>query len=76
MVIFAAFALSVALGEAAAARPEPVAAERPAVAMVRILPGAPVRFSELEKQAPERLTDARIRTADGASQPARLVEFH
>jgi hypothetical protein len=44
--------------------------------MVRILPGAPVRFSELEKQAPDRLTDARIRTADGASQPARLVEFH
>jgi hypothetical protein len=76
MVIFAAFALSVALGEAAAARPEPVAAERPAVAMVRILPGASVRFAEIEKQAPERLTDARIRTADGASQPARLVEFH
>ncbi len=54
---------------------QPVAAERQAVAMVRIVPGAQVRFSELEKIAPESFTDARIRGSDGSSQPARLVEF-
>jgi hypothetical protein len=52
-----------------------VGAERQAIAMVRIVPGAQVKFSELEKIAPESFTDARIRGSDGSSQAARLVEF-
>jgi hypothetical protein len=50
-------------------------AERQAIAMVRILPAAQIRFAEIEKNAPEMLRNSRIRTADGSNQPARLVEF-
>ncbi len=71
MVIVAALIL--------AAAPEPVAprvvAERQAIAMVRILPGAVLKFSEIEKSAPESFRDTQIRAADGSAQPARLVEF-
>lgn len=52
-----------------------VTAERQAVAMVRILPGAQLHFAELEKSAPESFRDTHIRAADGSSEPARLVEF-
>ena len=63
----------------AAAAPEPaaprVAAESQASAVVRILPGAPIRFAEIEQSAPERFRDTKIHAADGSLQPARLVEF-
>jgi hypothetical protein len=72
MVIFAALVIAAAPG---AQEPRAVTAERQAVAMVRILPGAQVRFSQLEKIAPESFSDARIRDTDGSSRPARLVEF-
>ena len=66
-----------ALAGASATPPPPlrVAAERQAVAMVRILPGAPLRFAEIERTAPETLRDTRIRTPAGSTEPARLVEF-
>ena len=74
MVLFAAIAL--------AAAPEParppvqrVVAERQAMAVVRILPGAQLRFSELEQNAPERFRETQIRNADGSLEPARVVEF-
>jgi hypothetical protein len=50
-------------------------AQRQATAMVRILPGAAIKFRELEKSAAHRFANARIRGSDGSSQPARLVEF-
>ena len=74
MVIFAALLLA-AEPAAQAAPPQYAVAETQAVAMVRILPGAQVKFSELEKIAPESFTDSRIRDIDGQSRPARLVEF-
>jgi len=75
MVVLAALALAAI----AADGPPPariVAAERQAQAMVRILPGAALRFAEIERSAPETLRDTSIRTPDGAQEPARLVEFH
>lgn len=56
-------------------QPPRVAAERQALAMVRILPGAHLRFAEIEKNAPESFRDTQIRAADGSLEPARLVEF-
>ena len=75
MVIFAALALSVTPADP----PPPVrivAAERQAQAMVRILPGAALRFAEIEQSAPETLRDTQVRTPDGTPEPARLIEFH
>ena len=65
------------LAMAASATPPPprVAAERQAVAMVRILPGAPLRFAEIERTAPQTLRNAQIRNPDGSLEPARLAEF-
>ena len=72
MVILVALFLAAA---PASPPPQRVAAERQAVALVRIVPGAQVRFSALENIAPESFTNTRIRAPDGSSQPARLVEF-
>ncbi len=72
MVLLAALVLAAT----PAAPPQRAAAERQAIATVRILAGAPVRFGQLEKIAPARLSDARIRDTDGSSRAARLVEFH
>ena len=74
MVLIAALLLAAA-AEPAPPPAMPVVAERQAVAMVRILPGAQLRFSEIEKKAPETLTDAQIRRRDGSPEHARLVEF-
>ena len=74
MVILAALALAAIPADG----PPPariVAAERQAQAMVRILPGAALRFSQIEQSAPQTLRDTSIRTPDGAQAPARLVEF-
>jgi hypothetical protein len=74
MVILAALVLSATPVEA----PRPariVAAERQAQAVVRILPGAALRFAEIERSAPETLRDTYIRAPDGSPEPARLVEY-
>ena len=71
MVIVAALLLATA-PELPAPR---IAAESQASAMVRILPGAQIRFSEMEQSAPERFRNTHIRAADGSPEPARLVEF-
>ena len=74
MVILAYLALAAASSQT----PPPVtiaAAERQAVAMVRILPGVPLRFAEIEQSAPEMLRDTRIPNSDGSTEPVRLIEF-
>ena len=81
MVLVAALLLAAAPGQPAqsaqpAQPPRLVTAEQQAMATVRILSGDPIRFSELEKQAPERFRDAHIRGVGGAPEPARLIEFH
>ena len=77
MVIFAALA-AVALGATAEAPPPArmVAAERQAQAMVRIVPGAALRFAAIERSAPETLRDTHARAPDGSPERVRLVEFH
>jgi hypothetical protein len=76
MVILAALVFAMTPAQEPPAPAERVAAERQAVAMVRILPGAQIKFAELEETAPHSFTDSRIRGADGSLEPARLVEFH
>ena len=74
MIILAALALSATPIES----PPPVrivTAERQAQAIVRILPGAALRFAEIEQSAPETLRDTQVRTPDGTPEPARLIEF-
>ena len=75
MLLFAALALAPSPAEPASPPVQRVLAEREAMAVVRILPGAQLKFSELEKSAPERFRDTQIRDADGSSQPARVIEF-
>jgi hypothetical protein len=75
MAILAAVLLAVSPSPPALPAPHPVTAERQAVAVVRILPGAQFRYAELEKIAPASFTDAQIRDTDGSSRPARLIEF-
>jgi hypothetical protein len=49
--------------------------ERQAQATVRIIRAEPVRFEEVEKQRPNELRTTVIRTRDGKTEPARLLEF-
>lgn len=53
----------------------PVVPRRQAQATVRILPFAALRFAEIERGSPRSLRSTAIRSSDGATQPARLVEF-
>ncbi|MBA2467092.1 MAG: hypothetical protein H0V46_05745 [Sphingomonas sp.] len=76
MVVLAVLALAAAQAAEPAPPAPPVGAERQAVALVRILPGAPVRFSKLERTDPDSFADARISGPDGSPHPARLIEFH
>ena len=75
MVLVAALFLAAVPAEQRSPGKQPVVAEREAVATVRILPGAQLRFSEIEKTAPESFSDAQVRGAHGLLEPARLVEF-
>ena len=52
-----------------------VAPERQARAMVTILSGTPLRFSEIERERPRELRESRVRGADGSIETVRLVEF-
>ena len=67
--------LILALAAVAAQPTAPVAVTRQVRAMVKIVSAAPLRFKEIEKQAPELLRDAKVRASDGSLQPVRLVEF-
>jgi hypothetical protein len=77
MVIVTSLALATAALAVPLERVEPqaVAPERQAQATVIILPAASLRFSEIESEQPERLRETVIRSADGSTQRARLVEF-
>lgn len=77
MVIIVALA-SVAVALAAPlerVEPQTVAPERQARAVVTILSGAPLRFSEIEREHPEMLRESRVRAADGSVETVKLVEF-
>jgi len=54
---------------------EPVAPERQARAVVRILKGEALRFAELEKFDPHVLRETTVRSPEGTEEKARLVEF-
>ena len=54
---------------------ETVAPDRQARAMVRIIPGAKLRFGELEKADPKLFRESRVRSANGLAETARLIEF-
>jgi len=43
--------------------------------MVRIIPGAKLRFAELEKADPKLFRESRVRSANGLAETARLIEF-
>lgn len=51
------------------------APQRQARATVRIERAAALRFAEIEQRAPHRLRTTELRTAEGTTQRARLVEF-
>ena len=70
MLIFAA-----ALLAATPPAPERVVPVRQARAMVTITAGAKLRFTELEKTAPELFRKSSVRSPDGAPEAARLIEF-
>jgi len=72
MVIFVSAALAATLVPQA---PAPVSPERQAQATVTILASAPLRFSEIEKNHPKKLREARVRAADGSVETVKLVEF-
>jgi hypothetical protein len=77
MVAFVSLATVAAVLAAPLERVEPqvVATERQARAMVTILSGAPLRFSEIERERPLELRESRVRGADGSIETVRLVEF-
>lgn len=63
------------LAAAIAASATQAVPDRQARATVRIVRVEPVRFAEMEQQEPQRLRDAVIRTRDGRTEPARLLEY-
>ena len=76
MVILAAAALAAAASAQEAVQPSaPIAAQRQAQAIVRIVQSAAVRFSEIERDRPEVLRETVIRGPNGTTETAKLVEF-
>lgn len=53
----------------------PIAPQRQATATVRIVRAEPVRFQDIERQAPSLLRSTVVRTRDGRTEPARLLEY-
>ena len=49
--------------------------ERQARATVRIIRVEPIRFQEIERRQPEMLRQSLIKSQDGKSEPARLLEY-
>ncbi|HUE78265.1 MAG TPA: hypothetical protein VMN38_01355 [Sphingomicrobium sp.] len=76
MVILAAAAIVAAAPAQEAVQPSsPIAVQRQAQAMVRIVSSAAVRFSEIERDRPEALRETMIRGPNGTPEAAKLVEF-
>ena len=63
------------LAAAIAATATQSAPDRQARATVRIVRVEPVRFAEIEQKRPDVLRDTVIRTRDGGTEPARLLEY-
>lgn len=60
---------------AIAASTMPTVPDRQARATVRIVRVEPVRFAEIEQQRPQDLRSAVIRSSDGRTETARLLEY-
>ena len=71
MFMLAAAALAVT----STAAPQAVAPDRQARATVRIIPGAKLRFAEIEKADPKLFRESRVRSANGLAETAKLIEF-
>ena len=57
-----------------AAPPTPVVV-RQARATVTVISAPRIEFARIERDSPQLLRDTTIRSTDGSTQPARLVEF-
>ncbi len=71
MLIFSAFVAAVSTAQV----PALAAPERQAQAMVRILSSAPLRFSEIARDQPQRLRETIVRRRDGSTERLKLVEL-
>jgi hypothetical protein len=49
--------------------------DRQARATVRILRVEPIHFQEIERDRPKLLRSTNLRTNDGKTEPARLIEY-
>jgi hypothetical protein len=67
--------LLLATAIATASTVSPAAPDRQARATVRILRVEPIRFQEIERERPELLRSTNLRTQDGRTEPARLIEY-
>ena len=77
MVIVVSLALAAAALSVPLERVEPQAAGpmRQAQAVVTILPGAALRFAQIERERPRVLRETAVRRPDGSVEQVRLVEF-
>ena len=64
------------LAAALAASTTQAVPDRQAQATVRIIRVEPVRFAEIERERPKALRSTDIRSPDGRTEPARLLEYH
>ena len=68
--------IALAAATASPAQPRVAPARAQAMASIRILSAAPLRFSQIEAREPKTLRDSVVRSADGSTTPVRIVEFH
>ena len=69
--------LLIAVAADAPAAPAPrVSAAQPAQAVVRIVSGAAIRFSEAERFEESVTREATVRERDGSVRTASLIEFY
>lgn len=61
---------------AAAAPPSPVRPDRQAKASVRIIRAEPLQFREIERTQAGRLRSITVRSANGAIERLRVVEYN
>lgn len=71
MLLLAALALTATPPGPAASAPPP----RQARASVRIVRASPIHFEDVERRSPTSFREAIVRSADGESVKARLIEF-
>ena len=70
------FLLAVAAEAPPAPTPRVSAVHQPVQAVVRIVRGAAIRFSEVEQFEESLVREARVRERDGSVRTASLIEFY